>query len=339
MDSYQARIEDLNSDILLSQAENIFRTTIDSSSSNLSDPRGIGEELAYLKEFCSKLKFQYLEQETRDKFLRLLLIEDNHNVSDEELDRIVKENVELKQALKQLKSEMENVLESSESTAEDVVKLSQAYQSRRTEVDQALADVENLQNELDSLLKVPENENHVTLFNVKRLIDTEDIGLDQAIEIAENEVVLEKGALSDLTGAIERAQDEVSTKDTFIANLLESLARLQTLVEQEEQKPKQKIEPKQAYAQWLRDLNSMVEKFVPIEIKIDMEKEGGSGGATTSTTISIANTKLKIDRQMNILQCTNPKVTSRLIAEVNCAEEDRKFWRLSQLLSEIIFEQ
>lgn len=329
--NYQARLEHIHSEILLSQAESIFKSAVDSSSSSLSDPRAINEELAYLKEFCSKLKFQYLEQETRDKFLRLLLIEDTHNVPAEELDRIVQENVELKQVLKQRKTEMENVLEKSEAMAEDVIGLSKSYTSRHKEVDEAIAGVADLQDELDVLLKDPNNENHVTLFNVKRLIDTEDIGLDQAIEIAETAVLLEKQTLADLETALERANGEPATKNTIIANLQESLARLQALVEQEEQKPKLEIDPDQAYAQWLRDVNSKIEKFVPSHIEIE---SGASGNV-----LRVGDTELRLDKKMNIVECSNSSVTSRSIAEVNFAEEPRKFWKLSQLLSQIIFEE
>lgn len=327
--NFQARIDNLHNDILLSQAESIFKATVDSSSSSFNDPRGIQEELTYFKEFCSKLKFQYLEQETRDKFLRLLLTEGNPNVPAEELDRIVQENVELKLILKQRKTEMESVLEKSEAMAEEVIALSESYTSRRKEVEETLAGVADLQNDLDLLLKDPENENHVTLFNVKRLIDTEDIGLEQAIEIAEAEVALGRKTLADLDSAVERANSEPTIKNKIIANLEESLARLQALVEQEEKKPKQEIDPEQAYAQWLRDVNSNIEKFVPVPIEIE------SGPA--SNALKIGDTRMILDKQMNILECSNPSVTSRAIAEVNFAEENRKIFRLSQLLSQMIF--
>lgn len=328
MSTFESRLEELNNETLLASAESIFKSTIESSSSNLTDPRQIKEEIAFLKEFCSKLKFQYLEQETRDKFLRLLLTEDGHDVSADNLDQIVKENVALKNALKQLKTEMESVLEKSDAMAEEVVSLHRSYNSRRAEVDEALAGVDSLQKELDALLQDPDNENHVALFNVKRLIDTEDIGLNEAISIAETAVTLESQVLSELERAVERTKDEHSTKNKFITNLKESLARLQALVDQEALRPKKDIDPEQAYAQWLRELNSMIEKFVPVQVEVESKND--------FNVLKVGLTHLKLDRHLNILECSHSKVTTTTITEINCSDNNAKFWKLSRLLSQII---
>lgn len=328
MSTFESRLENMNSEILLASAEAIFKSAMDSLSSSLKDPRGIKEELVYVKEFCSKLKFQYLEQETRDKFLRILLTENAHHVSADQLDEIVKENINLKNALKLLKTEMESVLKTSEVMADEVIALNQTLESRRLEVDEALAGVDTLQNELDALLKDPENENHVALFNVKRLIDTEDIGLNEAIEIAESAVNLELLVLTDLDRAVERARDEEASKQKLIGGLQESLARLQRLVNEEAVREKKDVDPEQEYAQWLRELNSMVDKFVPV--KVEVESQDGAN------VLRIGLSSLVLDGELNILRCSSPLVTLVAIADVNCAEDKAKFWKLSRLLSHII---
>lgn len=327
MSTYEAQLEQLQAAILLSSAESLFKSAMESSSSSLSDPRSIKDELAYLKEFCSKLKFQYLEQETRDKFLRLLFLEDTQEVLVEKLDQIVKDNVSLKSALKQLKSEMMSVLERSEAMTEEVLALSASYDSRKAEVSEALAGVESLQSELDSLLKDPENENHVTLFNVKRLIDTEDIGLNEAISIAESTVAQESQALSDLKLAVARASAETTAQEKLTSSLSEQLEKLQSLVDAESQKPAQDVDPEQEYAQWLRELNLTVSKFVPVNVEVKKSNE--------DSILTIGSAKLTLDKQLNVIECSLG--TSGTLAEINCAEGPKKFWKLLLFLSEMIF--
>lgn len=327
--TFKARLAELGNDTLLASAESIFKSTAESSSLTLTNPRGIKEELAFLKEFCYKLKFQYLEQETRDKFLRHLLMEDTHNVSVDELDQIVKANVELKHALKELKTEMDTVVEQSESLAEEVIDLQRAYSARRLEVDEALAGVDSLQKELDGLLQDPENENHVTLFNMKRLIDTEDIGLNEALEIAEAAVSLESQVVAELDRSVDRAKGEHSAKEKVVASLQDSLSRLQVQLDKEALKPKQDIDPQQAYAQWLREVNSMMEKFIPVRMEIETENK--------TSVLAIGTTKISLDESLSIVACSNRNRSSQAITEIDCADHTTKFWKLSRFLSEIIF--
>lgn len=329
--AYQTEAINENS---LASARSIYDSTIENTTSRLSNPNGIKDELAYLKEFSSKLKFQYLEQETRDKFLRLLLIENELNINREDIDTLVTQNAELKQALKDLKREMETVIQSSDTVANDVISLNKAFIARKTDVDETLVGLENLQNELDHLLNSAENENYRTLFNLKKLIDLEDIGLNEAINIADNALEQDSITLKELEHKLEKAETENNRKIRLIETLNANLERLRALSREEASKTHDKDEPEQVYAQWLRGLNALLQEFIPEEIEINAEKND-------THTLSLKNSKVTLDKQFNIQHCTSANSEiRRLMNATNMATgADTKFWRLLEFLSAWIHQE
>lgn len=329
MASLRARLAELGTETLLTSAESIYKASIESTSLTLSNPKGIKEELQFLKEFCSKLKFQYLEQESRDKFLRELLMDGTREVSQLDIDQITEENVKLKLALKQLKNEMASILEESEKQAEDVIDLHKQFAARHDEVDLTLAGVDELQRELDEMLQDPQNENHVALYNMKKLIDTDEIGLNEAIEIAESVVELEVQVLAELDKSVKGARIEHAEKEQLVANLQGQLATLQAQLEREQLKPEQAIDPQQVYANWLRELNSTMQRFIPAPVAIERFGE--------NSVLKIRDTKITLDKNLSVV-ATSPKLSSQAITEINCADQSSRFWKLSRLLSEIIFQ-
>lgn len=329
MATLKARLAELGNETLLTSAETIYKTSIESTSLTLSNPRGIKEELQFLKEFCSKLKFQYLEQESRDKFLRELLMDGTREISPLDIDRITEENVELKLALKQLKNEMASIIEQSEKQAEEVIDLHKQFSARYEEVDRTLAGVDELQRELDELLQEPQNENHVALYNMKKLIDTDEIGLNEAIEIAESVVELEAQVLADLDKSLKGARKEYTEKEQLMESLQAQLVRLQAQLESEPLKSEQTIDPQQAYANWLRELNTTMQKFIPVPVAIERFGE--------NSVLKFRDTKITLDKNLSVV-ATAPKLSSQAITEINCADQSSKFWKLSRLLSEIIFQ-
>ncbi|ODV97979.1 hypothetical protein PACTADRAFT_78397 [Pachysolen tannophilus NRRL Y-2460] len=74
------------------------------------NPRLVDELIKSKKELYSKLKFQYLEQETKEKFLRLLIDNKPAYVEENDLKMIQDENFKLKQDLKAKKLVNENLL-------------------------------------------------------------------------------------------------------------------------------------------------------------------------------------------------------------------------------------
>lgn len=319
-----------NDEVSLNVASSVFAAAMESSTLRLSDPNTIKDELSYLKEFFSKLKFQYLEQETRDRFLRLLLLENNGEIQQEDVDALVAANAELKRELKLLKLEMVDLVKTSEGIAEEVIAQNRTFESLKKDVDDTLGDIASLQGELDGLLNAPENENYKTLFNLQKMIDTDDIGLSEALGIASNALEQEKLAVSQLELDVERAEAEIASKDKVAARMAVTLQKLLLALEQSAAEPQAEQDPQQAYAQWLRELNALLVRFIPA--KVEFESAGGLH------TLKANASTVTLDDELNVVLTSDASISRKRIEDTNCATGTLRFWKLLQLLSKVILQ-
>lgn len=254
-----ADIEQIGQNTLISQAKEVFESVTNASNSSLKNPAQIKTELTHLKQFLSKLKFQYLEQETRDKFLRLLLI-DEKNITKEDVDLILSENQQFKATLKLLKQEIEALTEQAENLAEEVVNLNDQLRKHKAEVKESLSEAAQLQVELDQLMNEGENENYKTLFNFKKLIDSDNVGLSEAISIANSAVESDEATLKQLDDQLKEAQKETEEKRRELEQLERKTQELESQVG-EDHTPVKRNE-QQEYAQQLNDIKRALAKFV-----------------------------------------------------------------------------
>lgn len=325
--AYENQLKEVSQDISLNSASALYYSTSQNAISDFPDPTSVKEELAHLKEFSSKLKFQYLEQETRDKFLRLMLMANDQAISQKDVEELVAQNAKEKAALKKLKSEMYSLIKTSEVQAEEVISLNRSFEARNSDISNTLLDIDTLQEELETLLNVPENENHKTLFNLKKIIDTEDIGLNEAISIATNALDQDVFTLSKLEHSVEKAQAELDDKTRMLNTLEASLKRLDTMLKEIESKPKVEQEPRQVFAQWLRDMNASLEKFIPVPFQF----------SESAQTLKLASYEFTFDKEFNIITCSDKDIDQFTIQQVNHAKGNAKFWKLLQLLTNVIF--
>lgn len=251
-------IQTIGKDTLIGQAKEVFDNAISSSNSGLRNPSKIKEEITHLKHFSSKLKFQYLEQETRDKFLRLLLI-DEKSISEEDIDNIVGENGQLKESLKQLKREIEALTEQAENVAEEVIRLNEKLAKEKEEAQKGLDEAAQLQKELDLLMEESENEHYKTLFHFKKLIDSDDIGLSEAISIANSAVESDEAALKEVRDKLEKAKKELAEKKSQEEELRRRASDLKIQVEDGETQVLKGEQ--QEYAQKLGDIKGLLSRF------------------------------------------------------------------------------
>lgn len=256
-------LEQIGKGTLISQAKDAFESVTNASKSNLHNPTKIKTELTHLKQFLSKLKFQYLEQETRDKFLRLLLINEK-SISKQDVELIVAENRKLKESLSLLKRAIESLTEQAENLAEEVVDLNDQLKKRKLEANESLAEAEQLQAELDQLIGEGENDNYKTLFNFKKLIDSDDIGLSEAISIANSAVESDEATLKEMEVKLEEARKEAEEKRSQLERIEQMTQELESQVG-EDDTPVKKSE-QQEYAQQLGDIKAALSRFVQREI-------------------------------------------------------------------------
>ncbi|KAL1915548.1 uncharacterized protein VTP21DRAFT_6672 [Calcarisporiella thermophila] len=134
-------------------------------------PKSIDTDLRYFKEHFSKLKFNYLEQETKEKFLRAILEPEPPLVIEPSDNKELEErNKEQKQLLKNSKLHSEALRKSISEVADTVsnehAQLAEKmalFQRMLREVDQMESDLQNIRKQLDSKSKLTVEETRVIL--------------------------------------------------------------------------------------------------------------------------------------------------------------------------------
>lgn len=253
---------ELHHDISIYGSEDGFKKSLEASEMQIEDPRGIKEEVAVLKEHGSKLKFQYLEQETRDKFLRHVLMKDSVEIGPAEIGEVMEANREAKVQLKAIKTQIDTSIHDGELLAEENIGYLERGNHEQTTVDKMAQEVQSLQQELDELSSQGDSEKYKMLFNFKKLIDVEDIGLSEAVLIAQNVLTEDRLAVGEVEGQISRAEAAAIAAEDLRANLQKTADRYESLLETESENQTAPREPQQEHAHRLRRVNALLEGFL-----------------------------------------------------------------------------
>ncbi|KAK4466736.1 kinetochore protein Sos7 [Cladorrhinum samala] len=133
----------------------VVARTSDVSTSSLDSPTpsSLEADLLHYKELFAKLRFSYVEQVTKEKFIRAIVGDPPLIVTPQENADLESSNAEAKAALKKLKTEVADMVGALESRSKNLV---QRYEKIRTDTarlqpDQLPADVSRLENEIKSL--------------------------------------------------------------------------------------------------------------------------------------------------------------------------------------------
>lgn len=247
-------------DILIYSSAETFRNSIQASNIQCEDPSAISDEIQQLREYGSKLKFQYLEQETRDKFLRHVLMSSTVDVTQAEIDLLQQLNAAAKARLKQIKLDIDDTVHRCATLAEENIGQLERFSEQRRATEQMMADTQLLEQELDELHNASENENYRMLFNFKKLIDTEDLGLSEAIAIAKNVLTEEALSAAELADMVRRAEKDDISAQNALDQFRQHEARLQEELEEENERSRHE-DPEQAFAQRVRRLISFLSRF------------------------------------------------------------------------------
>ncbi|KAL1859720.1 hypothetical protein Daus18300_009439 [Diaporthe australafricana] len=144
------------------QDANTARTSDVSSSSVDATPASLEADLAHYKELFAKLRFSYVEQVTKEKFIRAIVGEPPLIVTPQENVELEKQNAAAKGQLKALKMEVADTVEELESKGRE---LSRTYESVQMEtatlreMPDRIAGLEERITELRQQLKPGENPN------------------------------------------------------------------------------------------------------------------------------------------------------------------------------------
>ncbi len=116
----------------VTQAQDLHQRISDISTSSLdaTTPSSLEADLTHYRELFSKLRFSYIEQVTKEKFIRAIVGDPPLIVSPQENVDLEKENLEAKAMLKALKTEVAGMITELEEKAKD---LSQKYEKVKVE--------------------------------------------------------------------------------------------------------------------------------------------------------------------------------------------------------------
>lgn len=320
--------ENLRREVSLLRAEAIFKDVLSGSSVKLTDPSRIHEELANLKDLSAKLKFQYLEQETRDKFLRYMLLDHERNVSQEEVKQITAENEESKARLKETKAYLQVLLNESEVVSDEVIELNREFEKRQADMDVVMLEANQLQEDLDQLENESENADFKTLLELSKLENSDNVAIESIFKLAQNAVAVEATAVNEARNLVSTRQAEhkknLEIQTQLEAQLNNIFGQIQT-AEQSQDKPA--TDTAQLYAQTLLEANVVLQRFVGTDFELTEKDE--------NFKLKIRSSVIVLDKHMNILLLK--EVSNKAIEIINCANVD-KFWRLLRVISHLIYD-
>lgn len=122
--------EPISTEIALLHEQSQRTSDISNSSLDATTPASLEADLTHYRELFAKLRFSYVEQVTKEKFIRAIVGDPPLIVSPQENVDLEKQNLKAKATLKALKTEVADVVIELEKTAKD---LSRKYEKVKTE--------------------------------------------------------------------------------------------------------------------------------------------------------------------------------------------------------------
>ncbi|CUM68531.1 uncharacterized protein PRCAT00006257001 [Priceomyces carsonii] len=237
-----------------------LKSEFENLQSKLDNPLLVNEEFKYQKEVFSKLKFQYLEQETRDKFLRKISESNDEDISREDVDGMEGETMEKKRELKDLKSQLNNRISDLQATSEEVVKLYDDLNIKIRHTRDKVGEAEHLESQINDLLKsqAPEKRELINNLDIESQID-----IDATMDVY-NQILSDRGA------KLRGIGNDINLKRQILANHEQQLHNIATKVNNLQQhildmSPDQNLSKTQLFAKWCKEMNGLLLNFTNVK--------------------------------------------------------------------------
>ncbi|CUM56830.1 unnamed protein product [Debaryomyces tyrocola] len=254
---FKKQLDELDNDVSILSSQRDFQSHMNKINETVENPLLIKDEINFQKENFSKLKFQYLEQETKEKFLRSLFDNPPKSIQQEDINKLQEENVHSKQELKALKESMNYKMNDIHEISRETVELNEEYQHKYNETSKMLDEVQRMEEKINSII---DNQQDETKEIIKSLIDLssgmKEKDLTKIMTRANNQ------SLQDYTTA-PQSSNELHLKSQLNENQQQHLKKLQEkltalkfkLLNAEDNK-----EPNhnQFYAQWVKEMNEIL---------------------------------------------------------------------------------
>lgn len=125
--------------------------TSDASTSEAPTPSSLSADLSHYRELFSKLRFSYVEQVTKEKFIRAIVGEPPLIVSPQENIALEKENAVAKRALKALKVEMNDLVAELEEKGKDLSSRYEGITTQTIQLRELPSKIESLESSIAAL--------------------------------------------------------------------------------------------------------------------------------------------------------------------------------------------
>ena len=250
-----------SSDYLFLHAKQEF----EESTAKLNGPDVVDDEIARQKSVFSKLKFLYLEQETRDKFLRKISELDALVLSEEDLSQVERATVHGKENLKQLKLKMNQQIGDLTELTKETNHLYSVYTSAVNETNGLIDEISQLESELDEIM----NESQYKLILE---MESTPANIGEYVQLNEQELRREKQRLDTIESQIVLQEQENDRKMREIDELRVSLGTLQRRLTEV---PQRVDDESQLYARWCDDTNEILKRFTNLSSLEIRPVEGG----------------------------------------------------------------
>ncbi|EOO01838.1 putative 60s ribosomal protein l37 protein [Phaeoacremonium minimum UCRPA7] len=196
------------------QDGNGVRTSdVSNSSMDAPTPASLEADLAHYKELFAKLRFSYVEQVTKEKFIRAIVGDPPLIVSPQENIELEKENVAAKGQLKALKMEVADMVEELEKKGRDLSKRYENVKLETTTLKELPAKIAHLEDRIAELKEAQEPGENPSL----------SLPLSKTLELVEEK----KRQKHELDRQLEQLQSQVPRKRKEMERLQAELQPLE----------------------------------------------------------------------------------------------------------------
>lgn len=236
-------------------------------------PGNIGDEFQQQRQRFERLKFTYLEQETRDKFLRIILNDEPHDLTEME-----KGLEELKGRYSELEDQM-NVKQSEiDSAVEQVIKMSDRQTARLQELNKLIGEVEDIEMNISGNSQYNEVLESVDLSKIEEQYDSQFTPDDNKSDDNDDNEIL--AYLNDEHNELVSKELQLNEINQQLGEKQAILVKKQQLISQLEAKFRELSKFKEDNSNeftnlgnWLTKMNNLLSEFTLVKFTSRIEQD------------------------------------------------------------------
>lgn len=310
--SFRGQFDELDNDISIHNSQQDFLSHISKINESIKIPTLINDEISYQKESFSKLKFQYLEQETKEKYLRSLFDSPPLSVDQEDINNMKNENINSKQKLKALKVTMEKKMNDIQELSRETVQLNEEYQDKYSETNKTLAQLDNMEEKINSiidnqreetkqiikcLIDLSSNTNDKDLTKIMENVNNKTLQVDSGLQVA-NELHLKKQLSDNQQQSLQKLQEKLVTLKSSLLSI----------------KSNEEPNENQIFAQWVKEMNEFLINLNSLSyIRFEFDD-------SSDLKIFVGHNKIILDKNFTILNVNELSKFENIVRKINSNE-------------------